>query len=1008
VKYGHLGGFQLRIELMRKCCGVAVYLFGSLAFLLSGVSAFAALPVVRISSPSPVATEAGTSNALVTISRTGPTAAPLVVEYTITGSAINGKDFYRLPGRATIPAGTQSVSFPVQAIDDGEEESTENIQLTLVSNLRPFTLILLPDTQFYTYQYYNNLDMFESQIRFIIDQKDASNTVFVLHEGDCTQVNSVQDWINFKRYMRLLDGVVPYALALGNHDGLGTPDDDTAVFSQFFPVSSYQNLPTFGGVFEPGKMDNCYHLFSAGGIDWLIVSIEFGPPDPVLDWANQVVASHPDRRVILLTHTHIYSDDTLHGSSPTHFWTPTSYGRTNNGPEVWDKFLRKHANVSFVFNGHVLNDGVGRLVGIGDHGNKVYQMLANYQMWANGGLGYLRVVQFIPEQDKFTVRSYSPALHRYWTGDKQEFEYSNLGLFSPTNLAYTIDSSQGSVTLFIADDDHDTDPPTVLSAGASRIPAEITLTMSEPVDPVTAGQLENYRLDHDIDLSRVEVSPDRRIITLFPVIQLSTGITYHVTINNIKDRALIPNTILPESQFAFTWAPIFLIEPFDQEQLRDWTIVDEGTVDGPSSWNVRLGRLEQSANIYGPNAQTITGRKGTFAWFSKASAMTWSNYNCSAVLHSGDDDGIGLLFRFRDAANYYKIELDRQQNFRRLTKLVGGIETLLASEPGGYALDQDLYVVVESDGPQIKVSVDGEPLFGGPVSDSSFLSGTIGLYCWGNEGVTFDNVWVVPAGESLGPPPASTNTAPSQTIQTLQPIDGLWKYWSATAAPAPAWRDLNFDDSGWVGPSRAIFSFGANGLPVPSNTFLTNGPPTFYFRKHFNFSGSTNDVSLRLKYWIDDGAVFYLNGVEVFRVGMPNGPVFHTTLATRNVGTATLEGPLDVPVYNLISGENVLAVEVHQATLPNPDLVFGAEVEATLPLSEPAIFNSARFLPSGRLQLILSVKTGRSYLLQSSTNMSRWDDFLVRSNLPNPVVSILLDMTNSNARQQFFRAVTLP
>src|SRR5438034_835301 len=81
---------------------------------------------------------------------------------------------------------------------------------------------------------------------------------------------------------------------------------------------------------------------------------------------------------------------------------------------------------------------------------------------------------------------------------------------------------------------------------------------------------------------------------------------------------------------------------------------------------------------------------------------------------------------------------------------------------------------------------------------------------------------------------------------------------SATVAPAPAWRDRNFDDSGWVGPSRAIFSFGAIGLPVPSNTFLANGPPTFYFRKQFTFSGSTNDVSLRLKYWIDDGAVFYL------------------------------------------------------------------------------------------------------------------------------------------------------
>src|SRR5205814_8211209 len=103
---------------------------------------------------------------------------------------------------------------------------------------------------------------------------------------------------------------------------------------------------------------------------------------------------------------------------------------------------------------------------------------------------------------------------------------------------------------------------------------------------------------------------------------------------------------------------------------------------------------------------------------------------------------------------------------------------------------------------------------------------------------------------------------------------------------------------------------------------------------------------------------------------------------------------------HLVPGENVLAVEVHQATLPHPDLVFGAEVEAVVRVSDPATFKSARLLSSGRLQLILSGQTGRSYLLQSSTNLARWEDFLIRSNLPNPVVSILLDMTNSNARQQ--------
>jgi calcineurin-like phosphoesterase family protein/Big-like domain-containing protein len=989
---------------MCRCCRVAVFFAGSLVFLLSGSAAFAALPVVRISSSSPIAAESGSSNALVTISRTGSTTAALTVEYTITGSAVAGRDFFRLPGRATIPASAQSVTFPVQAIDDGEEETAENVQLALASNLRPFTLMILPDTQYYTDQYGNNLDMFASQIRWLLEQKDASNVVFVLHEGDCTQNNTFTDWVNFRRYMRLLDGVVPYAMAVGNHDGLDRPVEDTALFNQFFPVSAYQNLPTFGGVFEAGKMDNCYHLFSAGGVDWLVLIIEFGPRDVVLDWANQVVANYPQRRVILVTHTHIYSDDTLHGSSATHFWTPTSYGRTNNAPEVWDKFLKKHANISFVFNGHVLNDGTGRLVGVGDHGNKVYQMLANYQMLPNGGNGLLRVVQFFPEQDKFTVRTYSPPLRRYFTTDDQQFEYENLGLFSTSDLAYTIDAAQSSVTLSIADDDHDTVPPVVVMAEALSIPAEIRLSMSEPVDPVTAGELDNYQMSHSIDLISVQVSADGQTITLRPVVQLSTGITYTVTLGNIKDRALSPNT-MPATQVDFVWSPIFLVEPFDQEQMRDWVIVDEGTVDAPSSWNVRLGRLEQSANIFGPNQQTINGRKGTFAWWSKASAMTWSNYNCSVILHSTDDDGIGLLFRFRDPANYYKLELDRQQSFRRLTKVVGGAESVLATQTGGYPQDQDLYLVVECKGPEIKTSLDGEPLFGGPIMDNSFAAGTVGLYCWGNEGATFDNLWVVPDGESLGPPPSSTNTTRTTTIETVQPLDGWWRYWYATTAPGAGWRQSTFDDSNWIGPARAVFSFGAAGLAVPSNTILPSGPPTYYFRNRFNFAANTNGVTLRLRHWIDDGVVFHLNGAEIFRSGMPAGTVTHTTLANRNVGMAALEGPLDIPINNLIKGENVLAVEVHQVTLPNPDLVFGVEVEAVIPVSEPATFTSTRLLSNGRLQVVLAGQPGRSYLLQSSSNLVHWNDFFTRSNLPNTSVTILLDVTNA---QQFFRAVTLP
>ena len=59
-------------------------------------------------------------------------------------------------------------------------------------------------------------------------------------------------------------------------------------------------------------------------------------------------------------------------------------------------------------------------------------------------------------------------------------------------------------------------------------------------------------------------------------------------------------------------------------------------------------------------------------------------------------------------------------------------------------------------------------------------------------------------------------------------------------------------------------------------------------------------------------SIIYLNGVEVLRTAMPDGPASYNTLATRTVGDASYEGPFLIPSDKLVRGENVLAVEVHQ------------------------------------------------------------------------------------------------
>jgi hypothetical protein len=337
------------------------------------------------------------------------------------------------------------------------------------SSSQTFRIVVLPDTQNYQG---TNANLFSAQTQWIVNNHAALNIEFVIHEGDIVNDNQASQWENAQTAMRILDGVVPYSITPGNHD-MGTNGSantrDTTLFNQYFPLSHYSGTATFGGVYtaEPTKYENNYHIFNAGGTDWLVLSLEFGPRNEVLTWANQVVSSHPNHRVIVVTHIYIWSNETRHDTSES--WNPHSYGVSsqpggvNDGEEMWQKFVRKHANISFVLNGHVLNDGQGRLVSVGDHGNRVYQMLCNYQTLPNGGNAYLRVLEFDPVQRRVSATSYSPSLDNYLTDWQNQFVFENVDLGppsgAPTNVLYDENFDDGAFTGYTIVDEGLTDAP---------------------------------------------------------------------------------------------------------------------------------------------------------------------------------------------------------------------------------------------------------------------------------------------------------------------------------------------------------------------------------------------------------------------------------------------------------------------------------------------------------------------------------------------------------------------
>ncbi len=289
-------------------------------------------------------------------------------------------------------------------------------------HLQHARIVLLPDTQTYAEKYPYILD---SQINWIIrNQKDID---LVLQQGDLTQNNNDTEWKLVQQDFGKLNGLVPYVLAAGNHDmgsGPGKFADvrNTTLFNQYFPTATMSNLPGYAGQFEQGKIENAYYLFKTGNVDWLILTLEFGPRNTVLDWANKIVEQHPKRLVIVNTHAYMYSDSTRQNQND--WWRPQAYGvgkdtgtnAVNDGEQIWNKLIKKHPNIRFVFSGHVLKTGVGTLVSINQQGYPVYQMLANYQEGVdgsvNGGNGWLRILDMKFKKRTLKVATYSPFLNR--------------------------------------------------------------------------------------------------------------------------------------------------------------------------------------------------------------------------------------------------------------------------------------------------------------------------------------------------------------------------------------------------------------------------------------------------------------------------------------------------------------------------------------------------------------------------------------------------------------------
>jgi hypothetical protein len=184
----------------------------------------------------------------------------------------------------------------------------------------------------------------------------------------------------------------------------------------------------------------------------------------------------------------------------------------------------------------------------------------------------------------------------------------------------------------------------------------------------------------------------------------------------------------------------------------------------------------------------------------------------------------------------------------------------------------------------------------------------------------------------------------------LVPIDATWLYNQPGYDLGPNWWNSDYEDSSWPsGP--ALLGHEIAPLPEPIRTALelpsSVDEVTSYFRTRFHYPVESASTDLRIRHIIDDGVVVYLNGMEIYRLGVIEGQNYQS-FASRSVGNAVSEGPFLVTVNSLHQGENVLAAELHQASVANSDVVFGLELIApTIPsilLPPPAALQISRHL----------------------------------------------------------------
>ncbi|RXK57734.1 T9SS type A sorting domain-containing protein [Lacibacter luteus] len=151
-----------------------------------------------------------------------------------------------------------------------------------------------------------------------------------------------------------------------------------------------------------------------------------------------------------------------------------------------------------------------------------------------------------------------------------------------------------------------------------------------------------------------------------------------------------------------------------------------------------------------------------------------------------------------------------------------------------------------------------------------------------------------------------------------------WKYLDNGSNQGTTWRTVSFNDAAWAtGNAQLGYGDGDEATVVSYGSNANKKHITTYFRKTITVADASVFSSYTLNIKRDDGAVVYINGVEVYRTNMPTGTISYTTKASTDAADdGNTAQTITLNAGALVTGTNVIAVEVHQRTANSTDLSF--------------------------------------------------------------------------------------